>query len=313
LAISATNGRIVALDNLSAMPPWLSDAICRLSTGCTFARRRGQSDHEQETFTVEAPVILNGIGDLTPRADLADRTIDIGLDAIPANKRKARNMLLAEFESARAGLLGALLDLVAEGLHNEHRTPRSLSRMADFEHWVSACETAFWPAGTFAEAYRENQSHSAEDALDADPVAQGFRDFLKEAGPFEGTHQELLQSLTAFHSAPPGRAWPATPRALSSILRRAAPNLRKTGVVMTFSKRSGGNRDRIVRAEIAAAAAPAPLVAAPSSALPKRPKKRASVPQSSLFPEDEIQNLPAKNDLGGAVGTIGTVVSPPPA
>jgi hypothetical protein len=285
LAISATNGRIVALDNLSAMPPWLSDAICRLATGGTFTRRRGQSDFEQETIIVEAPVILNGIGDLTPRADLADRTINISLDAIPADRRKPRNMLLAEFEGARAELLGALLDLVAEGLRNEHRTPCSLSRMADFEDWVSKCETACWPAGTFAAAYRENQSHSAEDAIDGDPVACGFRNFLK-AAPFEGTHQELLKSLIAFHPAPPGgRAWPATPKALSSSLRRSAPNLRKVGVMMTYSKRSGGNRDRIIQADIWV---PAPTAAASSSTGPKRPKKPSGAPQASLFPEGGI-------------------------
>jgi len=91
LAISATNGRIVALDNLSAVPPWLSDAICRLSTGCTFARRRGQSDHEQENVhRRSAPSLLTGLEISLRGADLADRTINIGLDAIPANKRKAR-------------------------------------------------------------------------------------------------------------------------------------------------------------------------------------------------------------------------------
>src|SRR5256886_5689169 len=37
LMIAATNGWIVALDNLSHLPPWLSDALCRLATGGAFA------------------------------------------------------------------------------------------------------------------------------------------------------------------------------------------------------------------------------------------------------------------------------------
>jgi hypothetical protein len=313
LAMAAINVGIVALDNLSTMPPWLSDGLCRMSTGGTFTVRRGHSDFEQETVTVEAPVILTAIGDLTPRADLADRTINISLDAIPADKRKPRSVLLAEFENVRAELLGALLDLIAEGLRNEHMVPGNLSRMADFEHWVSKCETACLPAGTFSAAYRENQSHAAEDAIDGDPVALGFMNFLK-AGPFEGTHQELLKCLIAFQPAPPGgRAWPATPRALSSCLRRAAPNLRKVGVMMTFSKRSGGNRDRIIRAEIAASAAPAPMAAASSSTGPKRPKKPATAPQPSLFADAGIQGLPANYNLSGTDGTVGTGVCPPNA
>jgi hypothetical protein len=150
--------------------------------------------------------------------------------------------------------------------------------------------------------------HSLKTA--SDPVAQGFLNFLKETGPFEGIHQELLKGLIAFRSAPPGgRAWPAMPRALTSSIRRAAPNLRKVGVVITFSKRSGGNRDRIIRAEIVTSAVPESTAATSSLASPKRPKRRAIVPQSSLFPENEIEVPLAKNNLGGTVGTIGTVVS----
>ncbi len=37
LAIAAANGWIIALDNLSHIEPWLSDALCRLSTGGGFA------------------------------------------------------------------------------------------------------------------------------------------------------------------------------------------------------------------------------------------------------------------------------------
>jgi hypothetical protein len=314
LVYSASIGRVIVLDNVSAMPPWLSDAICRVSTGFSFAGRRGNRKNEQETLTVEASVILTGIGDLALRADLADRAITVDLEPIPETRRKLRNALQVEFENARPRLLGALLDGVAEGLRNANTTAPGYSRMADLEHWVSACETAFWPAGTFMEVYRANQSHTAEDALDGDPVARGLRDFLETTSPFEGTHQELLQSLVAFQSTPPGgRTWPATPKALSSALRRAAPNLRKTGVVLHFSKRSGGNRDRIVRAEIEASRDARPVVAAPSSAIPKRPKKRTNVPQQSLFPEDEIQDLPAKVELVGTVGTVGSVALPEPA
>jgi hypothetical protein len=39
LMIAATNGWLVALDNLSNIRSWLSDALCRLSTGGGFATR----------------------------------------------------------------------------------------------------------------------------------------------------------------------------------------------------------------------------------------------------------------------------------
>ena len=47
LIIAATNGWVIALDNLSTVPDWLSDAICRLATGGGFATRELYSDGEE--------------------------------------------------------------------------------------------------------------------------------------------------------------------------------------------------------------------------------------------------------------------------
>jgi hypothetical protein len=39
LFIAATNGHVIAIDNVSSLPPWLSDTLCRLATGGGFATR----------------------------------------------------------------------------------------------------------------------------------------------------------------------------------------------------------------------------------------------------------------------------------
>jgi hypothetical protein len=54
--------------------------------------------------------------------------------------------------------------------------------MADFACWVAACETALWPAGTFARAYAANRKVAIEDAIDADPVAACVRELMSEHG-----------------------------------------------------------------------------------------------------------------------------------
>ena len=40
LSIAANNGHLLAFDNLSVLPAWLSDALCRLASGGSFALRR---------------------------------------------------------------------------------------------------------------------------------------------------------------------------------------------------------------------------------------------------------------------------------
>ena len=68
-------------------------------------------------------------------------------------------------------MLGALLDAVVHGLRAMNRVrPDRLPRMADFALWAAACETALWPAGTFARAYAANRRAAIEGIIDADPV-----------------------------------------------------------------------------------------------------------------------------------------------
>ena len=55
LVIAGSNGRIVALENLSVIQPWLSDALCRVSTGSGFATRELFTDADEAIFSVQLP------------------------------------------------------------------------------------------------------------------------------------------------------------------------------------------------------------------------------------------------------------------
>jgi len=61
LMIAAEHGWVIALDNLSHLPAWLSDALCRLSTGGGFATRELYSDSDEIIFNSMRPVILTGM------------------------------------------------------------------------------------------------------------------------------------------------------------------------------------------------------------------------------------------------------------
>src|SRR4029077_13027101 len=50
LAIAANNSWIIAYDNLSGIPYWLSDSLCRLATGGGFSTRELYSDAEEVFF-----------------------------------------------------------------------------------------------------------------------------------------------------------------------------------------------------------------------------------------------------------------------
>jgi hypothetical protein len=73
LIIAANNSWVLAFDNLSHLPAWLSDALCRLATGGGFSTRELYTDSEEVLFDAVRTVILNGIEELAMRGDLLDR------------------------------------------------------------------------------------------------------------------------------------------------------------------------------------------------------------------------------------------------
>ena len=71
LFIAAINGHVLTFDNVSGLPPWLSDTLCLLATGGGFAVRQLYTDQDEVLFDATRPVILNGIEDFVTRPDLA--------------------------------------------------------------------------------------------------------------------------------------------------------------------------------------------------------------------------------------------------
>jgi hypothetical protein len=250
LMIAANNGYLLAFDNLSGLPIWLSDALCRLASGGSFAVRQLYTDDEEVLFEAARPILLNGIDDVISRPDLGDRTIFLTLASIGEAQRRPESELWREFEIARPRILGALLDALVHGLHALAGVHLDrLPRMADFAIWATACETALWPAGTFARAYAANRRAAIEGMIDADPVAACVREIMAERGGWIGSAADLLQAgadIAGDKGSRRGTGWPNNPRALAGRLRRAQTPLRTIGIEIGFS-REGRTGNRVIR------------------------------------------------------------------
>ena len=123
LFIAANNGHVLAFDNLTSLSPWLSDTLCRLTSGGAFAVRQLYTDQDEVLFAAARPVILNGIEDVITRPDLADRAIFITLGPIGEPQRRPEKAIWREFELARPQILGALLDAAVHGLQRARPRP----------------------------------------------------------------------------------------------------------------------------------------------------------------------------------------------
>jgi hypothetical protein len=252
------------LDNLSHLPDWLSDALCRLATGSGFATRELYTDADETIFAAQRPIVLNGIEEVATRGDLLDRAITLYLPTIPEEQRQDEKVFWEAFEQARPQILGVLLDIVSAALqHLPTTTLSSKPRMADFALWSCAAAAACgWSAHDFVDAYQGVREAVHELTLEASPVGPLVRDFAHQQSPWEGTASELLTELetlskgatTQLPQAGQGvtmqapkagsdvtrhKSWPKNGRAMSNTLRRLAPTLRAVGVDVQFHRAPG--------------------------------------------------------------------------
>ena len=246
LFIGASNGHLLCFDNVSHLQPWISDTLCRLSTGGGFAVRELYSDQDEVLFDAQRPIVLNAIEDVISRPDLADRAIFLQLDPIAEDKRMLERELWSALEKERPALLGALLDAVSHGLRVlPHTSLPGYPRMADFAVWATACETEIWLSGAFLEAYSGNLADAVDNVLEADLVGTAVRALMDdlERTAWTGTAANLLGalSLKVEDSTRKLKSWPATPRALAGRVKRAATFLRKAGIDVVFTTEGRGS------------------------------------------------------------------------
>lgn len=245
LMIAASNAHVLAYDNLSAIPEWLSDALCRLATGAGYRTRALFEDAEEVLFEASRPIIINGIVDLIKQGDLADRALAVRLDLMPPSARKPEAELRAEYEKVRPRIFGVLLDALAMGLAREREITEPLPRLADFARLVLAATPALpFTAEEFLRAYGAAQADLQVAVLD-DPFAQALLEYLEREGAFEGTAGDLLERLTEGRDRPPA-GWPKTPRGVSAEIARLEPALVALGYTVERTK-DGHTRRRVYR------------------------------------------------------------------
>lgn len=232
LGVTTAAGWTLALDNLSGVSGWFSDALCRVVTGDAQISRALYSDDDVSVLVYQRPVLLTGIDVGALRNDLAERMMP--LELAPITKRRTIADLWTSYERAHPQLLGALLDLAVLVWADLPKAAAALTerpRMADFAELLHALDrvTGWRGLATFHGA----QDNLVDAVLDGQPVTAALREWVDSpsfpAGGWTGTMTELLNLLTARNMGAVDR-WPRTAVVLSQRLRETAPALRARGI-----------------------------------------------------------------------------------
>jgi hypothetical protein len=260
------------------------------------------------------------------------RTAFAGLAPVPNPERIADEDFYALLAKERPAILGSLLSGLSVGLRRlPTLEPSGLPRMATFAKWAMACETAFWPEGSFIAAYEGNMAGGVEDVIDSDKAVSTLRAFMVERDQWKGTATELLEALAAFVKQPQrdaeakreaalfdpkaqsyaeaqlrearekvretlGKGWPGNPRALSGRLKKAGPALRQIGVAIAWPTHHGDARI-ITIASSSADLCKFPSQSSHASQVDKQPQTTAN--QNKELREVESDEQGRKRDADG--------------
>ena len=246
LMIHALHNRVLAFDNLSSVPGWLSDALCRLSTGGGFTVRKNYSDLDEIIMEAKRPMILTGIDYVPERDDLQERSFIVTLPKI--EDRRTERELWEAYEEARPRILSAVFDAVSAALRNRDKVSLNLPRMADAAEWIQAAEEVFpWAEGTFAKTLETNHEESIKEILNSNPIVRRLRVFMKGKEEWKGTATELRSALSNVFITQRIGQLPAA-HVLSRRLRSLEADLHLvSGIEMMFDLREGENGDRKIR------------------------------------------------------------------
>jgi hypothetical protein len=229
-------------DNVSTIPAWWSDALCKTVTGDAFTKRKLYADRELSVVSFRRVVAITTIDAGALRGDLGDRLLLVDLERIDESSRRSEREILDQYADMRPRLFGAFCELLSRVLSALPSVKLDeLPRMADFTRVLAAVDGV---RGTQSLAtYLGQRERIADDVVEGDSVGTAIRGFMANRSSWSGTMKELLAEITPDE---PGRDFPPTPKRLQTQLKRLAPALEAVGVFVHPPRKTDHTRRWVI-------------------------------------------------------------------
>lgn len=240
-AVTASASWAVALDNVSTIPGWLSDTLCKAVTGDGYVDRVLYSDDDVTVLAFRRAILMTSIDPGALAGDLAERLLVIELQPILDTQRRTEAEVRQQFADARPAILASLLDLLSRVLARlDGLTLDRMPRMADFARVLGALDQAQdWST---LEDYRSASTDVAADVLDGDVFATAIKALVKDRD-WKGTASDLLAEVSTPDTKP--KEWPKDATRAGGRLKRLATALRTIGIEVAEERSADRSRTRL--------------------------------------------------------------------
>jgi hypothetical protein len=229
---------VMAMDNVSGVSRWWSDALCKAASGDGWVDRALYTDGDLFVTSFQSVIVMNGITLGGLQGDLADRLAAHKLSRLTSFR--SDDEIAATWALAHPSALAWLLDRAAEILSDMRYvpSPAGSDRLTRFSQIVSLVD-ARWRTNAMS-SWRTGRYNALEDIVEGDSVAMALTAALR--GTWEGTATELLTMLVTHGGLQDeGRAhW--TARSLSDRIERTAQALGALGWQIKKTRAHEGKR-----------------------------------------------------------------------
>lgn len=223
-------------DNLSFIPEWLSDTLCRASTGDSFSKRTLFTNDDDTYFSYIRNVGFSGVNLAATKSDLLRRGLIIELERIHADSQRQVKQIWKEFEQIKPQLLGYIFDILSRVIKRRRAGSINVKGLPSLADWGEWCELISQEMGNepdvFIQAFNRNIETQNEAAIEDSVIAEAVIYLMENQKRWDGTAANLLAQLETFApllgiNIKDHKSWPSRPNVLARRLKYVISNLKE--------------------------------------------------------------------------------------
>lgn len=238
------------LDNLTSLPGWFSDSLCRVVTGEGFSKRELYSNDDDVIYSLKRCITINGINMVPSKPDILERALIFEFEPISQTNRIDEEIFWKRFNESKSKFLGAIFSVLSKAMKLYPTIELNAKpRMADFARWGVAIALAMGRSEEeFLQAYKINIVIQNTEALEANPISRVIIAFMEKRTDWIGSATDLLYELEELASDlkidTRDHRFPKDPRWLWKRVKEVKTNLFAEGIYVEKddSRRAEGRK-----------------------------------------------------------------------
>lgn len=192
------NSFLCCFDNVSNISEDFSDVFCGAITGTSIAKRSLYTNNTLSMATLHNTIVVNGIGVVPTRADLAERMLLIRLNKITSKERRTDTQIWQDFEKTLPEILGSIFNTLSRAMQEIQKSKANdISRIGDaFVEMMAVAKALGISEEKFRQIFDDNVE-ALKQVRSSSPLVEAIKEFMTnyQGRKFQGKADIVLKKI----------------------------------------------------------------------------------------------------------------------